>query len=239
MSSGSAVIDMDVLRRARKGNLRAATQVMTACYPEVYRIAYGLSGRDDVGRGVAKLVMRQGLKVLPTWMDDGEPMRWCHHHTVLIARRAARHQPEMTTDTLVRHAQTDNAYYASFIRAVRALPVQQKEAFILTHGEELDIRGLAVAMDCSTEAASNHLKAATTSLSALGGDYFAAFTAQLAHTYKSLTPQDDLVLTNVSWNVRRYLWPQKVWRLCKFVITVLAVAGLGYLIWKYWGKLVY
>src|SRR5436190_708468 len=98
-------------------------------------------------------------------------------------RRASKHQPEVSSDTLVRRAQTENAYYAGFVRAVRALPIQQKEAFILAHGEQWDTRALAVAMDCSQEAAANHLREATRVLSSLGGNHFAAFTAQLSHAY--------------------------------------------------------
>ena len=113
-------VDAQLFRRARNGNIRAAIEVMSDCYPQVYRIAYGLSGRDDVGRGLVKFVMRRGLRQLAQWKDEDEPMRWCRHHTLLTTRRAAKHQPSVDGDTLVRHAQTENAYYAGFIRAVRA-----------------------------------------------------------------------------------------------------------------------
>src|SRR5262245_23655216 len=107
-------IDPQVFRRARRGNIRASIAVMSECYPQMYRLAYGLSGRDDVGRGVVQYVMRHGLRQLSTWSNEGEPMRWTRHHTLLTTRRAARHQPDVTNDTLIKRAQTENAYYAAF-----------------------------------------------------------------------------------------------------------------------------
>src|SRR3954451_15775723 len=230
--------DADVLRRARKGNLRAAIDVLSNCYPQVYRMAYALSGRDDVGRGVVRFIMRRGLRLLPTWNDDGDPDRWCQHHTVLTTRRAAKHEPDVAHDTLVRGAQTDNAYYAAFIRAIRALPTQQREAFILHHGEQFDVRALGIAMDCSQEAANQHLKEATRALSTLGGDYFATFTAQLAHTYKALTPSEELVLTNVSWDAKKYLWPRRIVRWIKLLIMAALITLVVLFIWKIYPKLI-
>ncbi len=232
-------VDADVFRRARKGNIRAAISVMSDCYPQVYRLAYGLSGRDDVGRGIVKFVMKRGLRQLTNWTDESAPMRWCQHHTLLTVRRAARHKPDVAHDTLVRGAQTDNAYYAAFIRALRALPFQQREAFVLTHGEQWDARNLATAMDCSTEAASNHLKEATRALSALGGDFYSTFTAQLAQTYKSLTPSEELILTNVEYNVKRHLWPRKIWRLIELIVMATVVTAIVLFAWKVYPKLVW
>jgi DNA-directed RNA polymerase specialized sigma24 family protein len=232
-------IDADVFRRARKGNIRAAISVMSDCYPQVYRIAYALSGRDDVGRGIVRYVMKRGLRQLANWSDESAPMRWCQHHTLLTVRRATRHPPDVAHDTLVRGAQTDNAYYAAFIRALRSLPMQQREAFILTHGEQWDARNLATAMDCSTEAAQVHLKEATRALSQLGGNFYSTFTAQLAQTYKNLTPSEELVLTNVQLGVKRYLWPRKLWRLIELIIMATLITAMVLFVWKIYPKLVY
>lgn len=232
-------IDADVFRRARKGNIRAAINVMSDCYPQVYRLAYGLSGRDDVGRAIVRFVMKRGIRQLPTWSDEAAPMRWCQHHTLLTVRRAARHPPDVAQDTLVRGAQTDNAYYAAFVRALRSLPMQQREAFILTHGEQWDARNLATAMDCSTEAATNHLKEATRALSALGGNFYSTFTAHMAQTYKSLTPSEELVLTNVQFGVKRFLWPRKIWRLIELILLATIVAAIVLFVWKIYPKLVW
>ncbi len=199
----------------------------------VQRMALGLTGRDDVGKSVVQYVLRRGLRAIDSWLDDGEPERWCQHHTVLIARRAAKHPPDVSHDTLIRHAQTENAYYAAFIRALRTLPGQQREAFILTHGEQMDLRNLAVSMDCSTEAASNHLKQASGTLSKLAGTYFPTFTAQLTQTYRSLTPSDDLILTDVRWNARRHVWPRRIYRWLKILGIAVALALLGVVCWMF------
>ena len=88
--------------------------------------------------------------------------------------------------------------------------MQQREAFILHYGERQNSRYLAVAMDCSTEAAANHLKAATDSLRAIAGPEFGPFTAQLAHCYTRLTPSEQLVLPSIKSVVRRYVWPRRI-----------------------------
>jgi len=122
---------------------------------------------------------------------------------------------------------------------LRTLPMQQREAFMLTHGEQWDARNLATAMDCSTEAASNHLKEATRALSALGGDFYSTFTAQLAQTYRSLTPSEELILTNVEYNVKRHLWPRKIWRLLQLIIMAAVVTAIVLFVWKIYPKLVW
>src|SRR5436190_20123545 len=161
--------DDEILKRARKYDRSAVEALLATYYPIVYRIAYSLTGREDVGRGVVRFVFNQSLKVLPKWDRDGAPQRWFTHHTVLTTRRADRYEPEPAKDVLVKPFGKPPADYVAFIRALRALPQQQREAFLLTQGEGFDLRALAVAMDCSTEAAGNHLKAATDMLRTISG----------------------------------------------------------------------
>ena len=64
--------------------------------------------------------------------------------------------PAPNQDLLITVGPTGLPAYAGFIRALRTLPVQQAEAFILHHGEHLNERLLGVAMDLSTGAAGSH-----------------------------------------------------------------------------------
>ena len=151
-------IDDDLLFRAQGGDRRAAERMLSEIYPAVCRMAYGLSGREDVGRGIVRFIATQAVRQLGKWRDAAAAERWFYHHTVLTGRRAVRHRPDAMGDTLLGEAA--DAPYVAFLRALRSLPQQQSEAFILNHGEHLNTRYLAIAMDCSTHAAEMHLGAA-------------------------------------------------------------------------------
>ena len=77
-------------------------------------------------------------------------------------------------------ADVEDLAQETFIRALRALPMQQREAFILMHGEKLDVRAIAVAMDCSVLAAGNHLNEATDRLRHLAGSKLESHASRLA-----------------------------------------------------------
>src|SRR5581483_10284 len=168
-------VDEALLSRARKYDRAAVAAVFAEQYPSVYRIALGLSGRRDVGMGVVRWVTKQALRALPGWKDEDAPQRWFLHHTILTTRRASKHQPDKSNDTLIDDPRAAAPEYVAFIRALRSLPFQQREAFILHHGERLNERWSAVTMDCSVIAAANHLKAADSALRALAGDRFDAY----------------------------------------------------------------
>lgn len=222
----------ELLHKARKGRRAAVVELLAMFYPAVHRIACSLAGREDIGRGAVKFVMKRGVGQMGLWNDEEDPRRWFHHHTVLTVRRAAKHKPDLATDPLITNAETNDAYYPAFIRALRALQHQQQEAFILHHGERLNPRQLAVAMDCSTEAAQMHLREASAALAALSGELFAAFTAQLALAHQKLTPREDLVLGDVRKRVRRSLLPRRLAGLLSTLVTLALLAGIAWFVWK-------
>src|SRR4051812_40524786 len=187
-------LDADILDRARRLDKASVAQIFAANYPAVARIALGLSGRADVGAGVARFVVKRALHSLPNWKDEDAPQRWFLHHTILTTRRAAKHQPESSNDTLIDDPRAAPAEYVAFIRAGRLLPFQQREAFILHHGERLNERWSAVAMDCSVVAASNHLNAATAALQPLAGVKFGAYVDELSRVYRKLAPPEEMML---------------------------------------------
>ena len=57
-------IPVEVLNRARKFQREALLQVLSACYPAVYRMAHGLAGREDVAQNVIRFVMARGVRVM-------------------------------------------------------------------------------------------------------------------------------------------------------------------------------
>ena len=227
------VVDPDVLNRARKEDHDAVVEVLAAQYPSTHRIAYAVSGRPDVGDGVVAYVTKQSFRVVEKWEDEEAPQRWFRHHTLLTLRRAAKWKPDAASDTLVPDDARSDANYVAFVRAIRALPQQQAEAFLLTHGEQLDLRNLAVAMDCSTTAASIHLKEADERLRALAGEPFDALLTRLRAAYERLTPSRDLVLSRVGGSLRRRFWPRVLKRIVKLIVFLTVLAALGWLAWRF------
>ena len=226
--------DAQLLERARNYEQAAVEELFQIYYPQVVRMAHGLSGRGDVAAGIVRFVMKRASHVLPKWRDEGEPQRWFSHHTVLTTRRAQKHAPELKKDLFVTMAQTGDAEYAAFVRALRSLPMQQREAFVLHHGERMNERYLAVAMDCSVEAARNHLHAAQDALRALAGPAYDAYVEELARTYAGMSPAQEIVLPNVRKQVRLYIWPRRIARMIKVVIILLTLAAAAWAAWQIW-----
>ena len=104
-------------------------------------------------------VLRRSLRVVPRGDAGLVPENWYYHHTLITAREST-HPPELREDVLFKQANTEDPAYLAFVRAIRSLPRQQAEAFLLHHGEKLNTRLLGVSMDCSQGAASDHLNAA-------------------------------------------------------------------------------
>lgn len=228
-------VDPDRLARARKDDRAAIVEILATFYPQVYRIAHALSGRSDVGDGVTRYVLRRAFRAIGAWRDEAAPRRWFLHHTILTLRRADRHPPQRDLDTLIPPQGSDPAYSA-FVVALRALQYQQKEAFLLHHGEKLDLRQLAVAMDCSTVAASQHLGAANDALHALCPDNatFNHTVARVAQNYSALAPTKELALARVSRGAGRFLWPRRLSRVLRAMIVLAVLLALSYVGVRWW-----
>src|SRR5438067_940463 len=135
-----------ILRRARKYHRPSVELLLSVHYPLVFRIAHALAGRRDVAGGVMKFVLNRSLNVLARWVHPADVSRWFAHHIVLTVRRAEKYPPDAHNDVLVINqsaAQKPDPAYVAFVRALRALPYQQREAFLLYHGEAFDIRAMA------------------------------------------------------------------------------------------------
>ena len=230
-------IDQQTLARARRFDRAAVESIFAENYPAVCRIALGLAGRADVGAGVARFVVKQALHALPYWKDEDAPQRWFIHHTILTVRRAAKHQPDKTNDTLIENPRSTPAEYVAFIRALRTLPFQQREAFILHHGERLNERWSAVSMDCSVIAASNHLNAATATLMPIAGTNFGAFVDAIARVYRNLAPSEELMVPKLRRTIAQHVWPRRIARALAWTLVLAFLLAIGYAAFVIWPKL--
>lgn len=223
----------ELFTRAKKLKRPAVDQLFAQVYPSVVRIAKGLAGREDVADGVVRFVMIRAARLIPTWRDETAAERWFLHHTVLTARRAAAHEPTPKNDLLADTDPPDPAY-AAFVRAVRQLPVQQREAFLLHTGERFNNRYLGVAMDCSTQAAQAHLDAATSALRTVAGpEQFDPMVARLATVYTHLGPTQEQVFPNVRKWVGKGLRPQRLRRAVRWMITLAILGVVAWATWKW------
>jgi DNA-directed RNA polymerase specialized sigma24 family protein len=227
-------ISPDTLAAARRLSAPAVAEVLREHYPSVHRLAYGLAGRADVGAGIVRYVMQRSIAILPTWEDENQPENWFHHFTVITARRSIGHRPDPRTDLLLGDTGvTPDPAYIAFLAGLRAIPQQQQEAFILHTCERLGPRTSSLAMDCSTEAAGNHLRAAIEALRFVSGDRYETFATRAANAYRRLTPPPDTILPRVKSIVRRRVWPRRMARFLAWIVLLGAIGGAAWVVYAY------
>ena len=226
------VLTAEVIEGARKLRPHDVSALLRDQFPSVYRLAYALAGRWDVGRGIARFVLARSVRVMPKWKPDDDPVNWFHRYTIMMSRRSARHTIDVRKDVLVEQAmQPDNAYIA-FVAALRHLEAQQREAFLLHYCERLNDRYSALAMDCSTEAATNHLKAATQALRLVAGADFDPLTKKLCDAYAHLTPEGQDVIPQINKVVFRQVNLRKWLERIVLLVELAILAALLYGGWR-------
>jgi hypothetical protein len=72
------------------------------------------------------------------------------------------------------------------VNAVRKLPDQQQEAFLLTHAQRWNTRLCAVAMDCSTQAVETHLAEAQRQVRPLFNEAYEPLLSFLHQVHRTL-----------------------------------------------------
>lgn len=223
----------ELVRRAQNYDRQAMESILADAYPSVYRMAHALTGRPGAARQVLHDVIRRSLHVLPNWRAGTAPENWYYHHTLLAARDFSARPPGPRDDLLVTAAAeaAHDPHYIGFVRALRNLPPQQSEAFILHHGEKLNDRLLGVAMDCSTGAARTHLEAARGALAAVSGAGFDVLTSTLSRAYQSLTPPPAAIAPIARKYVGRTLRPRRLKRLLRFALLLVLLGG-AYIAWR-------
>lgn len=215
-----------ILADAREMKTAALEALLAAGYAQARRVAHALSGSDAVASAVAEQLARRALHLVPRWQDPSAPENWFRHHAVLMTRRANVPPPAPLADPLVTYAPPPvGPRLVAFVRALRLLPVQQREAFILHHGERLNPRMLGVVMDCSTGAAGTHLDAANAALRAVGAEHAEALTGVLTRAYAAIHAAHADARPAARVHVRRARRKRWLRRLVR-VIVMTAVLGL-------------
>jgi len=223
----------NVLERAQRGDQAACAALLAESYPSVVRMARALTADAKEAEWVVDFVLRRGAALLPTWRRGTMTQNWFYHHTLLAAREraAAKPAPQPREDLLVANAPDASPEYVAFVRAVRGLPGQQCEAFILHHGEKLNSRFLGVTMDCSSSAAENHLNAANATLATIAGSSLGSFQVMLSRAYARLGPPAESVGPAVEPYARSYTRPLRLRRMVRRVILVVVLVAL---VWGAW-----
>jgi len=175
--------------------------------------------------------MAQSLHALTWWRREAEAANWFTHHTVLKCRELGAAIPNPTDDCLIRGTPNPSPQYIAFVRALRLLPAQQREAFLLFRAEKLDSRQVAVAMDCSTGAAANHHAAAAKALAAIAGDTFESWITELVRVYNTLALPDNLIVGDINAVTGKVAW-RRFGRFVKRVVTFAIFAAIAWTIWR-------
>jgi DNA-directed RNA polymerase specialized sigma24 family protein len=228
-------VDPWTLAEAAQGKKDSLARLLAVYYPQVWRIAVNLTGRESTGKAVARRVMERSLIAARTWEHEDVPERWFRHHTVLAARSAApRNAP--SDDVLIFKGPRD-AGYVGFVRAVRALPQQQREAILLNHGEDFDLRHLGIAMDCSVDAAGVHLRQGTLALQTMAGPDFGRFIQELRAAYAASAPDESLALPYTRRLVRSG-FRRAVAAFFGWIILLSLIAAAAWGLWWIWPRLI-
>jgi DNA-directed RNA polymerase specialized sigma24 family protein len=227
----------DIMARARRSDRSAVEAVLIDSYPAVYRMSHGLTGDARAGGIVARHVLRRAVHVMPRWRKGITPENWFYHHTLIVAREVAKTAPPPEHDLLVTAGPVGHPAYVAFVHALRGLPRQQLEAFLLNHGEKLNSRILGVAMDCSSSAAANHLAAATAALETIAGESFPSLVAAREKTYISLSPPERAVRAAVAAQAATALWRARIRRWFRRLIQLAILALIGYAVWRWHAQL--
>jgi hypothetical protein len=98
----------------------------------------------------------------------------------------------------------------------------------------LDVREVAIAMDCSVLAAGNHLNEAAARLKELDSKNLDGYALQLGKIYRTLGPDEHLVLTDIRRRVKTHYLPRTIWRISRNVLAVALFVGGAWLAWHAW-----
>jgi len=223
----------DTINRARRSDRQAVETLLCESYPAMHRIAHALAGDPKTAPKIVHLVLRRAVLVMPRWRKGITPENWFYHHMLLTARGASPLTVPIERDLLITAGPTGSPAYMAFIRALRGLPRQQMEAFVLNHGEKLNSRLLGVSMDCSTRAATVHFEAATQSLQTIAGESFDDLVARFEQAYMTLTPPTTVIRTAVRREATVAIWAIRLRRLIRRLVAVSILALIGYAVWRW------
>lgn len=174
---------------SQQGNPGALQRVYSQALEPCARIAYSLCGDPDQAQQVMRKLVRRSVRQFRQWKYADEASAWFMHQTILLLREIDSSIQTRDDPLLKDVAGPDVIQYAAMIRAIRNLPQQQKEAFLLTHAQRWNTRLCAIAMDCSNTAVVTHLKEAERQLQPLLGQHASALVEYLHQVHRSMPIQ--------------------------------------------------
>jgi DNA-directed RNA polymerase specialized sigma24 family protein len=222
-----------IISQSRRADRSAVEAILTESFPAVYRIANALISEPRIATAIIRHVLRRAVWVMPRWRKGITPENWFYHHTLLMAREASTRLGLPAVDVLVTAGLDGSPAYVAFVRALRGLPRQQMEAFVLNHGEKLNSRLLGVAMDCSASAAGTHLLAATDAMRTIAGSSYQELVRALEAAYGTLTPPETIIRATVAQQVSAGLWAMRLRRILRWTILLTLLACAGYALWRW------
>jgi RNA polymerase sigma factor (sigma-70 family) len=138
--------------------------------PALRRFAVTLIARDDVDDLVQDTLVRAWKKWEQYDAQRGQPTSWL---LAIAADRARRYWVRRLPDLDLAHAPARTTEISEFIdlrRAIRKLPIRQRQAIVLFHYVDLDIAGVATLMHCSQGTVKSTLSDARKSLRQMLGE---------------------------------------------------------------------
>jgi DNA-directed RNA polymerase specialized sigma24 family protein len=228
-------------------------------HARIHRIALALCGNRQSAEAVVEKVLRASGKISRRWETDEDAQRWFMHYTVLlcramnsekndagseVSRRAGSVGPGSSgylrtgvgDDEALLSLVTDTDSIA-ILHAIRQLPTQQREAFLLHHGEEMDLRQMATAMDCSNAAAANHLVAAVKSLKEFQLIGIGEFTARLPALLRQLLPPTDALDAHLQNLIADQRHRERLRQIVDWVVRITLLAAIAALLWWIWQRI--
>ena len=215
----------------------ARTALVRHHYPRCYRTALALTGDTAVARAAAARVLRAAVTVGRKWRSADDADRWFGRYTVIATREvSALNDRTAARDPLL--AGTDDPGYTVFVAALRELPPQQREAFLLHHGQSMDLHRLATAMDCSSAAASNHLVAATDALRPPAAGRLGEFADAIASRIARLVPPAAELAIEVDHELERQRRRRIVRTVVRWAVVGIVSAMTIWFAWQAWNAII-
>ncbi len=204
-------------------------------YTRSRRIAIVLTGNQKIAKDVTEKLLKQSTRIADRWQDDADVARWFARHTIILSRDLVQGHFDPASDPLI--TTTADPTFQIILRTLRFLPQQHREAYFLAHGENFDLHQLASAMDCSTQAAANHLVAATTALAPVSAGRLNDFNSALPGFLVKLNPSEQTLSIEIDRLIRKQ--PRSKLRIIALSLAIAIVAAaLAYLVLRFYKMLV-
>lgn len=229
-----AEIDDDLLFRAQRRDGDAAAEVYALVLPQMTRLAITLCASERSGKAAVQQVMQRSSRVFERWRDGEEAARWFTHQLILFTRRVPR--PKKIEEDIM-YANSDalgRTEYRAFLTSIRRASTQQQEAYVLNTTLRWNPRLMAIAMDCSTEAAANHLEALASQLKELSGSAYAELVSIFVRTFRRLPPDSGMTPAALARKLSVRRTTSRVRGVVQFVVMIAIIAASAWFGWQLW-----